>query len=149
MGTYLIWDGERWVRSGKAVDIRARYIQHDKDKDTKAELFYQTWRDRWEQLRFCESLAFAEEQCDVAAHLLSYSAAVTKELRKKNGLGWVKRKASCTLHTIDVAKRHLLIYLIEKVDELLGDKNAFVSSSESIGFEGPLWSKLGRNYKDQ
>ena len=56
---------------------------------------------------------------------------------------WKLMKNKLTLeHDLE---EDLLFYLLEKIDDLLADRMDVSTASESIGFEGPLWTVLPRN----
>ena len=147
-GSYLVWDKHLmlWVRTGKAIEQGKRMKQHNKDKDKKDDLFYKTYRDRWGAIQFCTSLSFDEDIVDEAARYMVFGTSITKHLGAAT-TRWGKPKASLHIHHQDMMKRHLLFYLLEKVDDLLADRLHVSTASESIGFEGPLWTKLPRNNK--
>ena len=141
-----MWDKlkKKWVRTGKAIHVGPRKIQHDNDCQTKDELFYRTYRDRWTDISFHVSVTFDDAMVDEAARFMVFGKETTKHLNATT-TKWGKPKAALALHHKDMMKRHLLFYLLEKVDELLADRMDVSTASESIGFEGPLWSALPRN----
>ena len=146
-GSYLIWDkvNKKWVRTGKALVLGSRKKQHatDKDKETTA-LFYQTYGNRWNDIAFKVSITLDDSNMDEAARFMVFNSRITAHLEAKN-TKWGKPNKDDNIHEVDMRKRHLLCYLLEKVDDLLADRSIAFQASESIGFEGPLWNILPTN----
>ena len=90
------------------------------------------------------SITFEDDVVDEAARFMVFGKEIEKHLNA-NTTKWCKPKAALALHHKDMMKRHLLFYLLEKVDDLLADRMDVSTASESIGFKGPLWTFLTRN----
>ena len=79
-GSYICWDHvhRKWVRSGKAVDFKARKKQHDLHVKTKTSTFYVAWMD----LDFYTSFGFNRSERMVLSRAMYVSPYVKHQLGK-------------------------------------------------------------------
>ena len=129
-GSYVVWNGKEWVRSGKAIDIVKRRRGHEKDKNNVLleSRFYKTIRCTWNELTWFQVLALSPTQASAACKALFMDAAWETKLEKTK---WGGPKKTGKERQVD-----MLCYLSELLDELLMDKMMVVS--DSPGFEAPL-----------